>query len=43
MIYKKKLDVKSIHDLIDKEIKGKCKTNNLTDEKLKSVKDMDQN
>ena len=27
----KKLDVKNIHDLVDKEIKGKFKTNNLTD------------
>ena len=38
MIYKKKLDVKRIHDLIDKEIKGKCKTNNLTDEQIKKCK-----
>ena len=27
----KKLDVKKIHDLVDKEFKGKLKTNNLTD------------
>ena len=33
-----KLDVKSIHDLIDKEIKGKFKTNNLTDERIKKYK-----
>ena len=38
MIYKKKLGVKNIHDLIDKEIKGKFKTNNLTDEQIKKYK-----
>ena len=27
----KKLDVKNFHDLVDKEIKGKLKTNNPTD------------
>ena len=30
----KKLDAKNIHDLVDKEIKGKFKTNNLTDEQI---------
>ena len=30
---KKNLGVRNIHDLVDKEIKGKFKTNNLTDEK----------
>ena len=30
-----KLDVKIIHDLVDKEIKGKFKTNCLTDEQNK--------
>ena len=34
----KKLDVKNIHDLIDKEIKGKCKTNNPTNEQIKNHK-----
>ena len=34
----KKLDVKNIHDLVDKEIKGKFKTNNLTDEQIKKYK-----
>ena len=34
----KKLDVKNIHDLVDKEIKGKFKTNNLTDELIKKYK-----
>ena len=34
----KKLDVKNIHDLGDKEIKGKFKTNNLTDEQIKKYK-----
>ena len=29
---KKKLDIKNIHYSVDKEIKGKFKTNNLTDE-----------
>ena len=33
----KKLDVKNIHDLVDKEIKGKFKTNNLTDEQIKKI------
>ena len=27
----KKIDVKNIHDLVEKKIKGKFKTNNLTD------------
>ena len=34
----KKLDVKNIHDLFDKEIKGKFKTNNLTDKQIKMYK-----
>ena len=34
---KKKLDVKNIHDLVDKEINNKFKTNNLTDEQIKKV------
>ena len=34
----KKLDVENIHDLVDKEIKGKFKTNNLTDEQIKKYK-----
>ena len=34
----KKLDVKNIHDLVDKEIKGKFKTNNLTDKQIKKYK-----
>ena len=34
----KKLDIKSIYDLADKEIKGKFKTNNLTDEQIKKYK-----
>ena len=34
----KKLDVKHIHDLVDKEIKGKFKTKNLTDEQIKRHK-----
>ena len=34
----KKLDVKNIHDLVDKEIKDKFKTNNLTDEQIKKYK-----
>ena len=34
----KKLDVKNIHDLVDKEIKGKFKTNNITDEQTKKYK-----
>ena len=34
----KKLNVKNIHDLVDKEIKGKFKTNNLTDEQIKKYK-----
>ena len=34
----KKLDVKNIHDLIDKEIKGKCKTNNAANEQIKNYK-----
>ena len=34
----KKLDVKNIYDLVDKEIKGKCKTNDVTDERSKKYK-----
>ena len=34
----KKLDVKNIHDLIHKEVKGKFKTINLTDEQIKKHK-----
>ena len=34
----KKLNVKNIHDLVDKEIKGKFKANNLTDEQIKKYK-----
>ena len=34
----KQIDVKSIRDLVDKEIKGKFKTNNLTDEQIKKYK-----
>ena len=34
----KKLDVKNIHHLVDREIKGKFKTNNLTDEQVKTYK-----
>ena len=34
----KKLDVKNIHDLVDKEIKGRFKTNNLTNEQNKNYK-----
>ena len=34
----KKLDVKNIHDLVDKEVKSKFKTNNLTDERIKKCK-----
>ena len=30
-----KLDVKNIHGLVNKEIKGKFQTNNLTDEQIK--------
>ena len=33
-----KLDVKNFHDLVDKEIKRKFKTNNLTDEQIKKYK-----
>ena len=33
-----RLDVKNIHNLVDKEIKGKSKTNNLTDEQIKNYK-----
>ena len=35
---RKKLNVKSIHDLVDKEIKGKLNTNNLTNEQIKKYK-----
>ena len=35
---KKTLDVKNIHDLVDKEINGKFKTNNLIDEQIKKYK-----
>ena len=34
----KKLDFKNIHDLVDKEIKGKFKTNNLTHARIKQYK-----
>ena len=34
----KKLDVKNIHDLVDKEIKGRFKTDNRTDEQIKKYK-----
>ena len=34
----KNLNVKNIHVLVDKEIKGKFKTNNLTDEQIKKYK-----
>ena len=34
----RELDVKNIHDLVDKEIKGKFKTDNLTDEQIKKCK-----
>ena len=34
----KKLDVKNINVLVDKEIKGKFKTNNPTNEKIKKYK-----
>ena len=34
----KKLNVKSIDDLADKEIKGKLNTNNLTNEQIKKYK-----
>ena len=34
----KKLDVKNIDDLVDKEIKGKFKTNNLTDKQIQKYK-----
>ena len=30
----KKFDVENIHDLVDKQIKGKFKTNNRTDEQI---------
>ena len=33
----KKLDVKNIHDLVDKEIKSKFKTNNPTNKQIKKV------
>ena len=39
----KKLNVKNIHVLVDKEIKGKFKTNNPTNEQIKMHKNMDQN
>ena len=35
---KKNLDVKNIHDLVNKEIRGKFKTNNITDEQIKKYK-----
>ena len=35
---RKKLDVKNVHDLVDKEIKCKFKTNNLTGEQIKKYK-----
>ena len=34
----KKLDVKKIHDLVDKEFKGKFKIKKLTDEQIKKYK-----
>ena len=34
----KKLDAKNIHNLVDTEIKGKFKTNNLADEQIKKYK-----
>ena len=34
----KKLDVKNIHDLVDKQIKSKFKTNNPTNEQIKKYK-----
>ena len=34
----KKLDVKNIHDLVDKETKGNFKTNNPTNEQIKKYK-----
>ena len=34
----KNLNVKNIHVLVDKEIEGKFKTNNLTDEQIKKYK-----
>ena len=34
----KKLDVKNINDLVHKEIKGKFKSNNVTDEQIKKYK-----
>ena len=37
-IQKKLEDVKNIHDLVGKEIKGKFNTNNLTDEQIKKYK-----
>ena len=33
-----KLDVRNIHDLVDKEMKGKVKTNNLTDKQIEKYK-----
>ena len=36
--YPKKLEAKNIHDLVDKEIKGKFKTNKLKDERIKKYK-----
>ena len=38
MIHKKKLAVKNIHDLVNREIKDKFKTNNLTCEQIKKYK-----
>ena len=34
----KKLNVKNIHDLVNKEIRSKIKTNNPTDEQIKKYK-----
>ena len=34
----KKLDVKNIHDLVDKQIKSKFKTNNPRNEQIKKYK-----
>ena len=40
---RKYLGVKNIHDLVDKEIEGKFRTYNLTINKLKSIKYIEQN
>ena len=33
-----RLNVKNIHDLVDEKIKGKFKTNNITDEQIRKYK-----